>query len=559
MKSLTINYLIIYEYHNRLAKRVDFQNGINVITSDKVNGNDVGKSILMKSIYHTLGADSHFDSMWTSGNKTFLMNISVEEDTYIIYRSGNLFKIYSEDFQNLFNTINRSELSTYLSRIFDFCVKLPNRNENLEITPPVYSYLLNFVDQDHMSGTKFSSFKGLGQYSDYKENVIYNHFGIFTEEYFDLLKLLEDLKKETKSITDEKMIIESMLLKVKSYLEGMDAPRDLSLLNVEIEKKKDEYSDIVYKLKKLKNNLINIRNSKVDLEMQINELKAKDSSHRKNIKITASNVCPVCSNEVNELEFKIKNSSRLEDFYIMKDELEHLLIEVDRQLRVKEDEYKNLLELLHTYESSLKLNELKISNSIKHMGYLETQENLIRELGQVSTKLLANESEIEKNNKLLKQYNLKKKDANTLYEQYMLDIKVKFGLEEIGEDKIKNITNNYEARGSNRAIATIVWFFNLLKIKAELNPDAIKFPLVLDSPNNVESDDTKENALFEFIFSNKSKGTQLILSTLGFSKLDFPDIQIDNIIELKNEKYHLLNNNDYEANEHILKLIFKNE
>lgn len=141
----------------------------------------------------------------------------------------------------------------------------------------------------------------------------------------------------------------------------------------------------------------------------------------------------------------------------------------------------------------------------------------------------------------------------------MSGIKTKFGLEEIGEDKIKNITQNYEARGSNRALATIVWYFNLLKIKAELNAAAIKFPLVLDSPNNVESDDTKENALFEFIFSNLANGTQLILSTLGFSKNDFNDIEIDNVIELKNEKYHLLNTADYESNESILKLIFEND
>jgi hypothetical protein len=134
-----------------------------------------------------------------------------------------------------------------------------------------------------------------------------------------------------------------------------------------------------------------------------------------------------------------------------------------------------------------------------------------------------------------------------------------FGLEEIGEDRIKNVTQNYEARGSNRALATIVWYFNLLKIKSELNPKAIKFPLVLDSPNNVESDDIKENALFEFIFSNLANGTQLILSTLGFSVNDFPELEIDNVIELKNEKYHLLNSTDYESNEGILKLIFEKE
>lgn len=58
MKDLTINSLFIFEYKNKLAKRVDFKRGINVVTSSKENGNDVGKSVLLKSIYHTLGADS---------------------------------------------------------------------------------------------------------------------------------------------------------------------------------------------------------------------------------------------------------------------------------------------------------------------------------------------------------------------------------------------------------------------------------------------------------------------------------------------------------------------
>lgn len=96
-----------------------------------------------------------------------------------------------------------------------------------------------------------------------------------------------------------------------------------------------------------------------------------------------------------------------------------------------------------------------------------------------------------------------------------------------------------------------------MKIKHTLNENVIRFPLVLDSPNNVESDETKEKALFEFIFNNIHKGTQLILSTLGFNLSDYEDVKIDNIISLTNEKYHVLNSDDYEKNEHFLKLVFE--
>ncbi|MDO3680174.1 PH1570 family protein [Paenibacillus ehimensis] len=557
MKSLFLNTLYIFEYKNRLAKRVDFQKGINVITSDRTNGNDVGKSVLLKSIYHTLGADSIFDSKWSAFEKTYLLNISVSGNIYFVYRSGELFRIYNEELSKIFSTTNRKELSEYLGGIFEFHVKLPNRHEDaLEITPPVYSYLLNYVDQDHMNGTKFASFKNLGQYADYKENVIYNHFGIFNDEYFNILKKIEELKKEEKKLKDEKLIIESMLIRIKEYLEGMDAPTDLELLKIELERKKEEYSDIVLKLKKVKNSIVKLRNDKFDLERNINDLSAKYTEDSK-IFSKIHSKCPVCAQEIDELDVRIRSSNKLEDYFILKDELDSLMIEINRKLNVKEEEYRNLLKLLESYEKSLNINESVVSSSIKHMGYMETQENMIQEMGRLMIKLESNNKEFKDYNRKLKEYNDQKKKANSLYEEYMTESKIRFGLEEIGYEKIKNITQNYEARGSNRAISTIIWYFNLLKIKHTLNENTIRFPLVLDSPNNVESDDTKEKALFEFIFTNIHKDTQLILSTLGFNLNDYKDVKIDNIISLDNDKYHVLNSDDYEKNEHLLKMIFE--
>lgn len=152
-------------------------------------------------------------------------------------------------------------------------------------------------------------------------------------------------------------------------------------------------------------------------------------------------------------------------------------------------------------------------------------------------------------------YNDKKKKANLLYEQYMTESKQKYGLEEINEEKLKNIRLNYEARGSNKAISTIIWYLNLLKIKSELNENVLRFPLILDSPNNVESDDSKEEALFEFIFNNRPENSQLILSTLGFNQGNYTDFVVDNVIELSNEKYCLLNHKDYFDNEQIIREI----
>lgn len=136
MNSLLVNSLYIFDYKNKIAKNVNFENGINIITSDKVCGNDVGKSILLKSIYHTLGADSIFDDKWQDDKKTYIVNINIDDSEYYMYRRESLFKVFNESFKRLFTTNNRQELAEYLSSIYKFKVMLPDRkNDILEIAP----------------------------------------------------------------------------------------------------------------------------------------------------------------------------------------------------------------------------------------------------------------------------------------------------------------------------------------------------------------------------------------------------------------------------------------
>lgn len=120
-----------------------------------------------------------------------------------------------------------------------------------------------------------------------------------------------------------------------------------------------------------------------------------------------------------------------------------------------------------------------------------------------------------------------------------------FGLQEIDVKRFNNIELTFEAGGSNKPIATVIWYFNLLRLKTEFNEDSIRFPIVLDSPNNVELDDGKRKELFEYLFANSDINTQMIISTLGFAESDYPDAKIDNIIVLENPKYSLLSKQDY--------------
>ncbi|HBG2047999.1 TPA: hypothetical protein KPJ54_002508, partial [Clostridioides difficile] len=540
MNSLFVNSLYIFEYESKMAKKIDFKHGINILTSDEKSGNDVGKSVLLKSIYHTLGADSIFDHMWNKITKTYILNVTIKNKTYYVYRRDNLFKIYNTNFKKIFMTNNRDELSNYLSDLYSFKVMLPKReNEELELAPPVYSYLLNYIDQDHLDGSKFSSFNSLTQFPNYKENVIYTHFGLFDEEYYKAIKELEILKSEEKNKKKEREVTLNMLNKIKSYLGNLDAPESIEVLNIELNKTKEEYSNIVINLQKIKNNLMKIRNEKVDLELNIKEIELTRRNEMKKLKV--KNVCPSCSHEIEDIDSKFIINNQIEDLIILKDELESEIIKCNRVIEKKEEEYQSLLDKLHEYESNMKINDDSISNVLKHKAYIDTKDDIVLDLEIIDKKIKEIQQTIEPYDKKIKEYNSLKKKANAKYEELMKKAKKDFGLEEIDENKIKNIKNNFIARGSNRAITTIMWYLTLLAVKYEFNENAIKFPLILDSPNNVESDEIKEESLFKYIFKNTKTDTQLILSSLGFNEMQFSEFKFDNIIKLENSKYNLLN------------------
>ena len=82
MKKLVINNLYIYSLKEKKAYHTHFLDGINFVTSCKENGNKRGKSIIMKSIYSTLGADCFYEPNWDFPTKTTILDININEKQY---------------------------------------------------------------------------------------------------------------------------------------------------------------------------------------------------------------------------------------------------------------------------------------------------------------------------------------------------------------------------------------------------------------------------------------------------------------------------------------------
>lgn len=549
MHKLVVNGLYLFSIKEKKAKYVSFADGINVITSSKNNGTKRGKSVIMKSIYHTLGADCIFEDKWNINDKVNILDFSVDTEGYYILRYQRLFKIYCKDnFHLLFRTNNRTELAEFLGNLFDFKVMLPNKcSGEIEVTPPAYNYLLNFIDQDGMAGSKFLSFASLQQYSDYKDKVLYYHLGVYNEEYYLLVKSIEKIESNMKEVRRKIEINQIMVQRIDTDVKDTDYSTSLQALEEELKLNETEYTRYILGLSKCKKRLIKYRNAKEDVISSIDEILAYSKEIEDEVKSIIKHKCPYCQSEIEDnLDMRIYNYNSIEDALFLKAGLEEELTDIEHKIEMEEKKYQKQLEQINAYEKKLTVYNEEINDVLKYKGYIEMKDSLIKDLGGLVSTENAYEAELIKEKRKKKEYDDSKQRVNQRYCELMTRDKQRFGLKELSDKKLTDIKLNISAGGSNKPIATIIWYMNLLRIKKEFNPNAILFPIVFDSPNNVETDDEKRIELLKYLFESIDTDTQLIISNLGFDRNQFKDANIEQIIEITNDKYQLLNKNDYD-------------
>lgn len=546
MSRLVFKRLYIFSIHEKRAKKIDFVDGVNIISSNKENGSKKGKSTLMKSLYHSLGADCKFSKKFDADEKVFILQFYIDGKLYIIYRAGRLLKLFDQNDDLLVYTNNRHELAKQLKEYFNFAVKLKNKNNEIEIASPAYNYILYFLDQDYYQGSKFDSFNGLKEYSDYKKNLLFYHLGLIDDKYFDLEKEKSILNKN-KVLTQGKLDVNNNVLeKINSKLSMMDYSTEIDTLNDELELISKEYYDYTQALSNIKSKIIELKNEKLDITQSIKSLKRLNNKNKKDIKIINDNRCLYCHSNIDrENSLLVEKYNADEDIVFLLNDLSNSLEKVNKKISDKMNEYKSVLDKFDLIKNRINIKQGTVRDIVKKEGLLQVREEInkdklvdLNELDNITENLKSNRKELTK-------YNNRSKQLDNDYLKLIDNYKEKYSLKELDNMNISSVCSSVELHGSSKCLITVIWFSILLQLKDKYNPNAIKFPRVFDSPNNIEADDQTLEAVMDFLLLNKYMNNQLIVSTLGFEKIKNRYSEDINIIELDNEKYNLLNENDY--------------
>ena len=559
MGKLIFKDLYLFSPSEKLAKKISFAPGRTIITSDARDGTDRGKSVIMKALYHTMGADCYFEGKWEDSTKTYILHFSVDNNEYYMYRHNKLFKMFNSEKKLLFSVISRHELSERLSNITGFAVKLPPRErdaddgyvQELEIASAVYNYLLYFVDQDYQNGSQFASFQHLGEYPDFKENVLYYHFGAFDDDYYMLVQEQDTFLAESRRLENEQKMTCMMLDKIFENIHSVSYSKDIEHLRADVNRTKDEYNKLSNALNRLRRKLIQLRNEKADMDHHLHALTLFGKENDLQIASLNNHICPFCKSEISDvIDLRIKKYSTGDDIILLSSDMQYSIMETDRKIAEYEEEYSQWLSKLKKYEESMDIASTEINDILRHKGFIDIKESVSEDLDSIRISISENEQKLKEVRKSLRKYGQIKKKINERYYTLMLADKNRFGLEGINAKSFENIKRTFTAGGSNNPLSTIIWYVNLIQLKHEFNPSAIDFPVVFDSPNNAETDETKKRQIYSYICERVTEN-QLIVSGLGFSGDEILN-SFDSVITLTNNKYELLCAEDYTANVSLL-------
>lgn len=286
----------------------------------------------------------------------------------------------------------------------------------------------------------------------------------------------------------------------------------------------------------------------------MNQIERFKNKKEKEIKyILNTDICPECHSVLKDTtDLRSKRYNSIEDSLYIKDSIYEDIEKISKSILQIEGSYKEFLDKLESYKKNIGIAKTEIKNYSSYMGLNELYNSLNLELfnefnlqGELKEKLENIEEDLKEVSKI-------KSDINKKYYD-MIDREVlKFGLNELEEAQYKAINRVFCASGSNKPISTVIWYFILNDIKKIFNNKCLNLPMVLDSPKNAEMDYDKAQSLIEYILDNSSNYTQLIFSSIGFERRNFEFESEINIIELKNDKYQLLDSETFSKYKYVL-------
>jgi hypothetical protein len=228
MKGLQFQRLVLLSDSKKLANQFIFPKRLNLVTG---SDNSIGKSTLIKNLFWAIGCEPHFDEEWNSNDVKAILYFKVNQQEYIVsrYADGIYFGRKGTALTKYAKVTGK--FAKDFAKVVDFELMLANRQDGLDCPPPAFYFLPFYIDQKKSWDEPWNGFEGLGQYSNFKKNLIKYFCGYLPSEHFEL----EEDVFEQKAIEQEANQQVSRLVDAISVLEDVAPEQTIALTQAEFE------------------------------------------------------------------------------------------------------------------------------------------------------------------------------------------------------------------------------------------------------------------------------------------------------------------------------------
>lgn len=544
---------------NKLAKEIEFSPYKNLITSAK---NHLGKTVIMKSIYYSLGAEVFFPTPIKNIELLTVITFTLADHTYKVARLNKMFAIFMDgNFVDRYTSVG--DFNRKLIDIFKFEIDLVGKDDDKTITvsPPAYFYMPYYIDQENGWSSNSTSFAQLQQFDlNQRKESYFFHLGSLDTSYVEASR---KLKKNDKRKKDLKQEIEKLETVVETLRLGIDSSLmsfDVETLEIAIKERKNDLYQILKALEKCRNELLNAEDERVAL-MHEKELLAHYLDGNKNHILAVETEkldCPKCG-----FSFSYDTTAKLQKIYLAEtlneDYAERLIDigELDRKIEKLEKKFNIHQQMLDLHESSLRQDQSVYNLYLR----AKTTNELIKDYTDRISRNLFDirhiDTEIKELAVKLHQYTDNKRRDIESYGKYLSNIfsGLDVPLEQVDDySEPGSYLNASGAYGPRCKVAQILAF---IKTKQDTCPDLVNFPIVIDSPNALEQDPEHLESVIRLLLTWEQSSNQVIVASIE-GRFAAKEINGVRIIELTNAPNKLMSSGEYIKLESDIKHVLRN-
>lgn len=525
MKRLILKKIVIVSQRDEMARVIEFDDRLTVLTGDNVNDetkNRTGKSLVIKSIYHAMGAKlKKYTTNWNILQIVTIISFLYEDKLYELYRNNDSFILKFDEEIKFFKTV--SELRKFYVDFFGFHIRMPAKadDRNSVYAYPGAIFMPFYIDQDEGWDGSWDSFRDVFS-AKWKEEILLYHMGVRTKEYYELLEEKVDLSNEQnenrREIKTYDAVIKNHTQKYKEYL---DISLDIDEFQEDIVNLTNELNGQLKKKNAIKEELISCFDEMKELEglydsaERVYKELTEDIDFVENELPEKEIICPLCGTKhENSIENKFHIYSDIEeckkvmqDYFDEKSKLEKKVNKQSEMLQELTDYIAEIREILERKREEVTFKEIIIAEGSKSI--LEDMKNERHKLYNRYTFVNERLDSITKEQKSIT------RNGKHITKDYLQRLSValqKLNVIDIDSKELKKFKPSFSSGGNDLPCAILAQVYTLYGVAAK-HSQSVCAPIVLDAIFQQEPAKAKMDMIWDYVTNSQPDNSQLIIST----------------------------------------------